>query len=234
MRQRLQGPASCRMNYLKGARRIGGGRLRGRPRPHLVGVRQQGGKVKAGANWQSLFTLASRTTSPPARPAWPVPAVPAPGRPPPRTHGPAGQAQGSRTRAREQAQAQVQGSGVGAGQQQSDPSIAKDIDLLLPYPMAATRRCPRTSVGQSPALAHGCTSKHHPILDAAAPLRPRPCPQPGPPPSRRLPLHGPPCKHTRGRAPKPNPETGPIPPPPGYGPSGIALNLRELGRFASK
>ena len=63
------------------------------------------------------------------RPAWPDPAVPAPLGPPPRTHGPAGQAQeqGSRTRAR--------GADPGEwsrGQQQSDLSIAKDIDLLLP------------------------------------------------------------------------------------------------------
>jgi hypothetical protein len=82
---------------------------------------------------------------------WPVPAVPAPvgiAAPHPwsRRPGPG-----------EQAQAQGQGCGVGAGQQQPDLSIAKDIDLLLPFlwpsPAAAPASPTLPARGRRPAAA---------------------------------------------------------------------------------
>jgi hypothetical protein len=106
------------------------------------------------------------------RRAWPVPAITCPvgGR---CIHGPAGQAQsqGSRTRAREQAQAQAQGCGVGA------VGLEHGAGHSFLWP-------------QSPALAHGCTPKHHPaaacLPRALLPLLPcSPCALSAPAPAQR-------------------------------------------------
>jgi len=60
---------------------------------------------------------------------------------------------GYRYRAWERPQEQAQGCGERSGQGQPYQSMAKDIDLLFAYFVTVARRRPRTSVGQSLALA---------------------------------------------------------------------------------
>jgi hypothetical protein len=145
------------------------------------------------------------------------PSCPAPWGPLPRAHGPAGQAQGSRTRAREQAQ----GCGVGAGQQQPVQTMAPDI---LSY--GRTRR----AIGphRPPVTArylHPCA-----VALPSAPDRPAP--------SRRLPGALPDCPAcTRGcpaaaalaAHPAPQPAAARCPPAPARLPSVPPATGRKPG-----